>query len=130
MTEHRNITVMKRALAAFASGDAGELAGAFAQDVVWRVPGQSALAGEYRGHAEVFGFFGELMRRSNGTFRIEPVEMFANDGGGVFVDRLTAARDGRTLDIQLVLHVRIEDGQIACGTDHFHKEHVWDAFWG
>jgi len=35
---------------------------------------------------------------TRGTLRVESIDMLANDGGGVFVDRLTAERNGRTAD--------------------------------
>jgi ketosteroid isomerase-like protein len=120
---------MRRALDAFRSGDMPTLAQVFAQDVVWRVPGRSVLAKDYQGQDEVFRFFGRLMELTNGTFRVESLDMFANDRGGVFVDRLAAARDGKTLDVRLLLHVSIRNGQIAEGIDCFHPEHAWDEFW-
>jgi ketosteroid isomerase-like protein len=84
---------------------------------------------DYQGQEEVFGFFGRLMELTNGTFRVESLDMLANDAGGVFVDRLTAERDGRRLDVRLMLHVTITGGQIVEGFDHFHQEHLWDPFW-
>ena len=41
--------------------------------------------------------------------------MLANDAGGVFVDRLTAEREGKKLDVRLLLHVTIRGGQIVEG---------------
>ena len=83
----------------------------------------------YTGQAEVFGFFGRLMELTGGTFRVESLDMLANESGGVFVDRLTAERNGRKLDVRLLLYVVIKDGQIVEGVDHFHPERAWDAFW-
>jgi ketosteroid isomerase-like protein len=121
---------MRHTLDAFSSGDVAALGGILARDVVWRVPGTSFLAKDYAGHDEVFGFFRRLMELTDGTFRIQSLDMLANDAGGVFVDRLTAERNGRKLDVRLLLHVAIRKGQIVEGIDHFHPEHTWDAFWG
>jgi ketosteroid isomerase-like protein len=129
MPDHPNLELMRRTLTAFQNGDGATLAQLFAPDVVWRVPGKSMLAKDYRGQAEVFGFFGKLMELTNGSFRVESLDMLANDRGGVFVDRLTAERHGRRLELRLVLNVRIENGRIVEGTDYFHPEHAWDAFW-
>ena len=129
MTEHPNMTIMRRTLDAFRSGDMPTLAQLFAKDVVWRVPGKSLLARDYEGQEEVFGFFGRLMELTGGTFRVESVDMLANDRGGVFVDRLTAERNGKKLDVRLLLHVTIRGGQVVEGLDCFHHEHLWDAFW-
>lgn len=128
-SEHPNLSVMRRALDAFGRGDIPELSKVFAPAVVWRVPGKSFLAKDYAGQAEVFSFFGRLMELTSGTFRVESIDMLANDRGGVFIDRIHAVRNGRTLNVMLVLHVVIKDGQIIEGFDCFHHEHVWDAFW-
>ena len=129
MNGERNLQLMRRTLDAFLSSDGPTLAQVFAQDVVWRVPGKSFLARDYRGQNEVFGFFGQLMELTGGTFRVESLDMLANESGGVFVDRLTAERQGRKLDVRLLLYVVIRDGQIVEGFDHFHPEHAWDGFW-
>lgn len=129
MADHPNLAVMRRALDAFRAGDAAALSQLFSEDVVWRVPGRSVLAKEYRGQAQVFGFFGKLMEMTGGTFAVESVDMLTNDRGGVFVDRVTAEREGRKLSVELLLRVRIRDGQIIEGVDHFHQEYLWDAFW-
>ena len=75
-----------------------------------------------------FGSFGRLMELTGGTFQVESLDMLANDRGGVFVDRLTAERNGRKLDVvRLLLYVAIRGGQIVEGLDHFHQEHLRDA---
>lgn len=129
MSEHENLQLMRRTLDAFLSGDMPTLAQVFSKDIVWRVPGKSFLAKDYKGQKEVFGFLGRLMELTGGTFRVESLDMLANDAGGVFVDRLTAERNGRKLDVRLLLYVAIRRGQIVEGFDHFHQEHLWDAFW-
>jgi ketosteroid isomerase-like protein len=98
---------MRRTLDAFSSGDMATLARIFSKDVVWRVPGKSVLAKDYQGHEAVFGFFGRMMELTGGTFRVESLDMLANETCGVFVDRLTAERNGRRLDVRLLLHVVI-----------------------
>lgn len=129
MSAAQNLELMRRTLQAFMTGDGATLAQSFSEDVVWRVPGKSAMSKDYKGQAEVFAFFGSLMEATAGTFRVESLDMFASESGGVFVDRLTASRAGRTLDLKLLLHVVIRDGRIVEGTDYFHPEHAWDAFW-
>lgn len=124
-----HLTLMRRTLDAFRAGDMATLTELFSKEVVWHVPGRNPLARDYRGQTEVFGFFGRLMELTAGSFAIESIDAFANDRGGVFVDRITAERNGKKLDVRLVLHVAIQDGQIVEGWDHFHEEHLWDRFW-
>jgi hypothetical protein len=128
VADHPNLQIMRDALKAFQSGDGAALTRLFSTDVVWRVPGRNSLAKDYKGQAEVFGFFGRLMELTGGTFKVQSIDMFANDAGGVFVDRVTAERNGKKLDVRLILHVTIRGGQIVEGVDAFHHEHLWDAF--
>jgi ketosteroid isomerase-like protein len=120
---------MQKTLAAFQTGDIPTLSKLFSEDVVWHVPGQNPMAKEYRGQGEVFAFFGQLMEQTGGTFKITPIDSFANDQGGIYLDRITAERPGKKLDVRLILHVVIKEGRIVAGFDYFHQEHLWDAFW-
>lgn len=129
MSANENLKLMRRTLDAFLAGDMETLSEVLAPDVVWRVPGRSLLAGDYSGQPAVFGFFGRLMELTGGTFRVQSLRMLADEAGGVFVDRITAERKGRTLDVRLCLAVTIRGGRIVEGIDHFHQEHLWDAFW-
>jgi len=129
MPEHPNADVMRRAVAAFQAGDAAAMTALFADDLVWRIPGKSPVSRTAKNRDEFFQLAGQLMELSGGTFKVENLEIHANDAGGVFVDRLTAARDGRKLDLGLLLLVRIRGGKIVEGTDYFHDQYAWDAFW-
>ncbi|MEZ5320367.1 MAG: nuclear transport factor 2 family protein [Vicinamibacterales bacterium] len=129
MADHPNLTIMKRTLQAFQTGDVPTLGQLMAPDVVWRLPGKRVLSGDYRGQQAVFGLFGRLMELTGGTFKVESLDILANDRGGVLIDRLTAEREGRSLDIRVMLHLTIRDGLIVEGTDYFRPEHLWDAFW-
>jgi len=129
MTDHPNLIVTRRVLEAFSAGDMATLSQLFAEDIVWRLPGTSAFANVYRGQQEVFGLFGRLMEESGGTFRVESRDVLASDAGGVLLDRVTATRQGKTLDVLLALHLTIRDGRVVEGVDYLHQEHLWDAFW-
>lgn len=54
--EHPNATAYRRAAAAFRARDLAAIADLVDTDVVWHVPGQQPLAGDYRGRAELLRF--------------------------------------------------------------------------
>ena len=61
----------RRQQAMYAGGDVGPVAEMLADDVVWHVPGRSAIAGDHRGREDVLAYF-ELRRAlAGGTLRIE-----------------------------------------------------------
>ena len=129
MNGQANLEVMRRTLDAFQRGDIASLSALISPEAIWHVPGRNPLARDYRGHPEVFGFFGKLMESTGGTFRLEPIDMLANERGGIYIDRARAERAGKSLDVMLILRVAIRDGRITEGWDCFHQEQLWDSFW-
>jgi ketosteroid isomerase-like protein len=129
MNGQANLEVMRRTLDAFLRGDVASLSALISPEIIWHVPGRNPLAKDYRGHAEVFGFFGKLMEGTGGTFRLESIDMLANERGGVYIDRARAERAGKSLEVMLILRVTIRDGCITEGWDCFHQEQLWDSFW-
>ena len=69
-TPQANADLISRAYDAFARGDVQGALAAFAPDIFWHIPGRGPLSRDYRGHAEVLGFFAHFMELSGGTFRI------------------------------------------------------------
>lgn len=96
---------------------------------VWRVPGRSPLAGEYRGRHEIFDFLRETGRLTEGTYRAD-LSYVVGDGDHVIaVYRATGTRDHRTLDIDQLLLFRYREEVwaevVAVPTDQY----AFDAFW-
>src|SRR3954454_24265968 len=67
---HPNADLLNKGYDAFDKGDMDTIRGLFADDIVFHVPGNSQVSGEYRGTDGVFGFFGKLVELSGGTFKI------------------------------------------------------------
>ena len=61
-----NAALIKSAYDAFSRGDIQGAMATFAEDIFWHVPGRGPLSRDYRGHAEVLGFFGHFMKLSGG----------------------------------------------------------------
>ncbi|MCI0436435.1 MAG: nuclear transport factor 2 family protein [Gemmatimonadetes bacterium] len=129
MAEHPDAVIMRRTAAAFNAGDLSTLAGLIAEDVAWHLPGRSPFAGDFRGRDATFAMFGRLMEASAGTLRVDLQQVLGGDGAAINIDRITAQRSGRRLDMRLLLLARIENGRIVEAWDHFEDQYAWDAFW-
>ena len=71
---------------AFYAGGAGDpLREVLADDIVWHVPGDNAIAGEYRGVDSVMEYFARRRDIAQRTFRMHPGEMLVGDGDHVAV---------------------------------------------
>lgn len=125
---HPNAELLQRAFAAFGR-DALTVARTLADDIVWRVPGDTVMSGEYRGRDAVLQFLRQTVVQSDGTYRTELQYAVADDDHAVAVYRARGERDGRTLDIDQALFCVIRDGQIADVTAIPFDLHAFEAFW-
>jgi ketosteroid isomerase-like protein len=115
---------------AFVKGDIPAVLEVFSSDIRWRISGRSGLAGEYRGHDAVLGFFGQLMERSGGSFHLELVDVLASEDHVVALTRETGDRAGRpSLDVAGVHIWRVVDGKAVEFSGIADDQYAEDAFW-
>jgi ketosteroid isomerase-like protein len=127
MEEHPNAALVRRLFAAFGR-DPKVIAAAFARDVVWRVPGNTAMSGEYHGPRDVVEFLRRTGIETDGTYRSELHTVLANDDWGVAVYRALGSRNGIELDVDQALVIRFVDGQLKDVTA-VPLDAAFDAFW-
>jgi ketosteroid isomerase-like protein len=100
-----------------------------ADDAVWRVVGDVAVAREYRGREEIFTLFRETRRLTDGTHLSELRWALTDGDPAVAVYRATGRRLGRALDIDQVLLIGLRRGRwheiLALPTDPA----AFAAFW-
>ena len=113
----------------YAGGDQQPAAAMLTADVIWHVPGRSAIAGEYRGRGEVLRYFATRRELACATFRITVRDVIADDGQAVIFAAGTVRRDGRSLDWETVNVFRIDAGRIAeCWVlpyDQYRFDDIW-----
>jgi len=105
--EHPNAALVRRVFAAFGK-DAMAVSAAFARDIVWRVPGHTAMSGEYRGRREVVEFLRRTGLETGGTYKSRLHTVLADDEWAVAIYRATGSRNGIDLDVDQALVIRIE----------------------
>jgi uncharacterized protein len=113
MSDHPNVQRMRDGYDAFAKGDLAALRELMTEDIVWHVPGHSALAGDYSGIEAVLAFFGRIMESTGGSFRAEPLTLLADEHYGAAPVKITAHRGDRHLDVMNVQASRLVDGRVA-----------------
>jgi ketosteroid isomerase-like protein len=125
--EHPNAALTRRLFDAFGR-DPKVIAAALARDVVWRVPGNTAMSGEYRGPREVVEFLRRTGLETGGTYRSQLHTVLADDEWGVAVYRAYGTRNGIDLDVDQALVIRFADGQLQEVTA-VPLDSAFDAFW-
>ena len=73
----------------YSGGDEGELGTLLAPGIIWHVPGRNLIAGTYRGHGEVIGYFTRRRGLAGNTFRITRRDVLTGEG-----DTIAALTDG------------------------------------
>jgi ketosteroid isomerase-like protein len=98
----------------YAGGTDGPLRALLADDIVWRVPGDNAIAGVYEGVDAVMAYFARRRDLASRTFRMHPGEVLVGDGEHVAVlTDGTAVLDGEERRWSTVGLYRCCDGRIA-----------------
>jgi ketosteroid isomerase-like protein len=129
VAEHPNVARTRAVFDAFLRRDGVVVGRMIDDDTVWRVPGASRMAGDYRGRKEIFGFLRLTSRLTEGTYRADLRYVVGDGRHVVAVYRATGRRAGRSLDIDQLLLFRYRGALwaevLAVPTDQY----AFDAFW-
>ena len=124
---HPNAKLVRRLFGAFGN-DAKQISATFDRDVLWRVPGNTVMSGEYRGRRDVVDFLRRTGLETGGTYRSQLHTVFADDEWGLAVYRARGTRNGIDLDVEQALLFKFDDGAIAEVTA-VPLDSAFDAFW-
>jgi ketosteroid isomerase-like protein len=131
MTMHANETATRAAFEAFSAGDLDGIRAFFADDVTWHQGGADALTGEYHGIDAVIGLLTKQFELSDGTVHAELLDVYATDTRTIAIERVTATRNGATLDTVVPLVFDGTDGRAhEVWSQVFADPATYAAFWG
>ena len=103
-------------------------AAGLARDVLWRVPGNTTMSGEYHGRRAVVEFLRRTGLETGGTYHSRLHAVLANDEWGVAVYRARGSRNGVDLDVDQALVIRFRDG-LWQEVTAVPLDSAFDAFW-
>ena len=130
MGADENAAIIRRGYEAFNSGDMETLTEIFDEGASWHTPGRGSLAGDHEGRDATFAYFGQLGGQTGGTFRAELQHLLADDDDRVVgIQRSTAERDGKRLEVGNCIVFQLKNGRVTDGREHFHDLYAWDEFW-
>jgi ketosteroid isomerase-like protein len=124
-----NAALIKSAYDAFSRGDTQSVFAIFAENILWHVPGRGPLSRDYRGHAEVGGFFEHFMGLSDGSFRIQIDQILANRDRVVVLCTESASRAGRSWSSPQVHVWTVKDGRATAFHEYEGDQQGEDEFW-
>ena len=113
----------------YAGGDQEPVRAMLAEDVVWHVPGDNAIAGQHRGRGEVLRMFARRRELAHATFRIDVRGVIADDQRTVILAGGQVEHSGQTLAWGTVGIFRIAAGRIAECWVVPHEQRAFDEIW-
>jgi hypothetical protein len=125
---HPHVALLERTFDAFGR-DPLAVARTLAEDIVWRVPGDTQMSGEYRGRDAVLKFLRQTLVLTDRTYKTELQYVTAEGDRAVAVYRARGTRGERTLDIDQALFCVIEDEVIKDVTAVPFDFPAFSAFW-
>jgi ketosteroid isomerase-like protein len=125
-----NEEIVRQGYKAFGEGDMDTLRSLFAAEAVHSAPGNSPIAGEYKGIDDVLGYYAKLFELSDGTFTAElKSTKVEGDDKVVATHRDKAQRGDKTLDQDETLTFTISGGKITRLVEKHSDAAAYDAFW-
>jgi hypothetical protein len=128
-TASANVTLIRNAYDAFSRGDIPGAMAPFAEDIFWHVPGRGPLSRDYRGHAEVLGFFRHFMELSHGTFQLRVDDVLAKGDRVVVFCTESAQRGARNWSGSQVHVWTVKDGKAMVFWEYEGDQQGDDEFW-
>lgn len=126
---HPNERLLRDEYRARSDRDDRSLADVFAKDIVWHVPGKSAIAGEYRGRAQVIEYVRRRRALTDDTFEVTVEDVLANDEDGFVIASGSAVREGKRLEWRAHGLYRFQKGRIAECWVLPEDQNAFDAIW-
>jgi ketosteroid isomerase-like protein len=128
--EHQNALAYRRTADAFRAGDRDTLTELFDEDVVWHVPGTSAMAGDIHGREAVFQFLERLRDVTDGTFVLKEHDVLGSDDHVVALSHMSAIRERESVSVDVVSVFHFKDGRQRERWFHPSDIAAWDRMLG
>jgi ketosteroid isomerase-like protein len=108
--DHPNTLAYLRTVEAFRDGDLELIASMICEDVVWHLPGDHPLAGDWEGRARLFELLAKLGPLG---FTIREHDVFADDDHVCALSYIGARRDDLEVETRVVSIFHYRDGRQA-----------------
>jgi uncharacterized protein len=126
---HPTESQIRAGYAAMASGDGRALAAMLDPQAQWHIPGNSPLAGTYKGLGAIFDFWKKVMQLADGGMRLEVLDVLANDERAVVFVVGRSQRKGISIEERGVHVYEIRNGKATCARFYYEDQLAYDRFW-
>ncbi len=123
-----NAALARQLWAAAADGDPDKIRKFLSPRVIWRAYGENPLSGEYHGAAGVIEYLASVGEHAD-EIRLSLNGIFSNDEGAIIDLHVSARRDEQELEVDFLLTLRINDGEVVYAQTIAADQQRNDAFW-
>ena len=127
MEEHPNHVIARCLWDAIARADASALRDLMSEKTVWRMPGDSLVAGTYVGADAVLDFMARVGELTD-DLHSDLIDIFVSDRGAVLRYSIRAIRGARILNIEHLFVIRVVEGRITEAVFAPVDQHRYDRF--
>jgi ketosteroid isomerase-like protein len=128
MSDPSNEHIARELWTAVSNADVDSIERLSADELTWHTTGRSPRAGTHRGRAAVLDHLADIGEHAD-RFDMKLEDVLVGDLYTAFAYRVNAARQGRKLDTDWVLLLRIVDGRLLEAWSIPRDQHAVDEFW-
>jgi ketosteroid isomerase-like protein len=129
MPEHPNVETLREGYALFNKGEMAAAMESWSDDIVWHTPGNSPIAGDYRGKQEIAGFFAKMQGMGLTSMNLEVHDILANDEHAVAMIDVNVDRGDHHYEGKSVHVWHLRDGKATEFWGMAADQAAADAFW-
>jgi ketosteroid isomerase-like protein len=126
---HPNEEAVRGSYEAFARRDLPSLLELFSDEITFVIPGRSIQSGTFSGREEIARYFSLVGAHTQGTHRVEVLDLLANDSRAVALVRAHGRRGDQVLDMTVVHIWEMVDQRPAKLLLLPADQYAFDAFW-
>ncbi|MEZ5282340.1 MAG: nuclear transport factor 2 family protein [Acidimicrobiales bacterium] len=122
------VTTVQEFLDAYASGDLNTASALVADDLTYRIPGNSRIAGTHHGRSALQTLATVAPRRGARQLASSTDQLIATTDGATVVTfhTLTGLLDNKPIELESNLRFDLDDGRIRAITEYTHHPHETD----
>ena len=126
---HPNEEAVRQGYEAFARRDLPALMDLFSDEITFVVPGRSIQSGTFSGKDEVGRYFSLVGAHTEGTHRVEVLDLLANDSRAVALVRALGRRGDQVFDMTVIHIWEMADQRPVKLLLLPADQYAFDAFW-
>ncbi len=128
MSKQNNEALVRKIYDAWADRDFKAYLDLLSDDIIYHAAGNCPFSGIHKGKEAVIKM-GQLALEIGGTQRVVFKQLIANDSHVAVIDRWTAEREAKTVQMDNLLVYKIESGKITEIWEFIEDEVAHDDFW-